>query len=318
MSPGQDAAQQPIYVPWDRLLTWVQQQMASEMQTGRPVALSRLQLEAVSHLVPFNEEPDVNDKDYVSLLLQSTQSRRLSAPVFANPEPVSMPVDGHFEPRWQCVCTIKSVGKFPRLGYGMSATQPAPWFQSKKNAKQFAAKQALEFLAQPLEFQAQPPASVPDKRPLPSSPQNRSSRPKWDSAPTPSDPSPADPLATSPTPSPLLAHTDLSPETTTTSLATKPSVYERVAVLVTRLGIDSPTYRIEPDPAGGDLFCGQPVFKNGGRIPHDLGFVSGVAGRAEAKRRIAEQVLAWAESEMQRRQSLYESLWGEAAMLQGD
>ncbi|KAG5949298.1 hypothetical protein E4U53_005921, partial [Claviceps sorghi] len=123
MPAGHDSAQHPICVPWDKLLTWVQQQMASEMQTGRPVALSRLQLEAVSHLVSFNEEPDVSDKDY---------ARRLSAPVFANPEPISMPVDGHFEPRWRCICTVESVGEFPCLGYGMSATQPAPWFQSKK------------------------------------------------------------------------------------------------------------------------------------------------------------------------------------------
>ncbi|KAG5916759.1 hypothetical protein E4U53_004273, partial [Claviceps sorghi] len=162
------------------------------------------------------------------------------------------------------------------------------------NAKQYAAKQALDFLAQT-------PPSVLYKRPLPPSPEKKSSRPKRDPAPT---------LAAPPTTSPLPEITSIPPGTTTTSLSKEPSVYERVARVANRLGIDSPIYRVEPDPAGGDLFCGRPVFKNGGRIPHDLGFVSGVPGQAQAKKRVADEVLAWAEGELQRRQDLYKSLWG--------
>ncbi|KAG6013163.1 hypothetical protein E4U43_007463 [Claviceps pusilla] len=313
MPASQEAAQQAICVPWDKLLSWVQRQMASEMQTGRPVVLSRLQLEAVSHLVSFNEEPDVSDKDYVSLLLQSTQASRLSAPVFSNPEPVSMPVDGHFEPRWQCICTIESVGQFPRLGFGMSATQPAPRFQSKKNAKQFAAKQALEFLAQaPGPMQAAP--LVLDKRPLPPSPQTKSSRPKWAPTPAPA-PGPVHLLAASSIPPPpSAARANYPPEPVINTWSKKPSIFEQVALSTGRLGIDSPVYRVEPDPAGGNLFCGRPVFKNGGHVPFNLGFVSGVEGEAQAKRRVAEEVLAWAEGELRRRHDIFKSLWGEATL----
>jgi hypothetical protein len=59
-----------IAVPWDKLLLWAQQQIALEMQTGQPVAMTRCQLQALSHLVPFYEEPDVSDCDYVSLLMR--------------------------------------------------------------------------------------------------------------------------------------------------------------------------------------------------------------------------------------------------------
>ncbi|KAG6022855.1 hypothetical protein E4U41_002145 [Claviceps citrina] len=304
-----------ICVPWAKLLTWVQQQIALEMQTGRPVALSRPQLEAVSQLVSFNDEPDVGDRDYVSLLLQSTQSRRLSAPVFANPEPLHMPVDGHFEPRWQCTCTIQSIGTFPRPGHGMSVTQAAPWFQSKKNAKQYAAKQALDYLSQIPDTSKPPPPSVLDKRPLPppSSPQQKSSRPRWE------PPSPAvASSASTPAPPPFTASAPLPSAAETTARARQPSVFEQVACLTGRLGIDSPSYRVWPDPAGADLFCGRPVFKNGGHVPADLGVVSGVeGGQAQAKVRIAEKVLAWAEAELRKRQEIFHSLWGSAAALEG-
>ncbi|KAG5981298.1 hypothetical protein E4U55_003094 [Claviceps digitariae] len=315
MSQGQQTAQQPIYVPWNKLLTWVQQQMALEMQTGQPVELSRLQLVSMSHLISFTDEPDVSDRDYVSLLLHSVQSKRLGTAVFTNPESLSVPVDGHFEPRWQCICTIKSVGKFPRMGYGITATQPAPWFQSKKNAKQFAAKQALEYLAQNRETVQSGP-SVLDKRPLPPSPQAKSSRRKWEPTPKARGPAPVPSLVASPTPAPPPPNTNFHSETTTTTGPNKSSVFQQVAILTGRLGIDSPVYRVEPDPAGGGLFCGRPIFKNGGRMPFDLGFVNGVEGQAQAKRRIAEKVLAWAEEELQRRQDIFQTLWG-AATLQG-
>lgn len=59
-----------VQVPWDKLLLWVQQQIAHEMQTGQAVALTRPQLQALSQFVSFNEEPDVGDHDYVSLLMR--------------------------------------------------------------------------------------------------------------------------------------------------------------------------------------------------------------------------------------------------------
>ncbi|KAG5941379.1 hypothetical protein E4U60_007914 [Claviceps pazoutovae] len=322
------AATQQLCVPWRKLLDWVQQQIDTEAETGQPIALTRLQLEAVSHLIPFNEEPNVSDKDYVSLLLQSTQSRRLGPPTFTNPEPVSMPIDGHFEPRWQCFCDIRSVGKFPRLGYGMSTTQPAPWFQSKKNAKQFAAKQALDFLSlTPSTVHSGP--SLLDKRPWPTTPHEKVSRPKWEPAPMGSLAPPSSSLAPMPSamPSSVPSLTTSAPSIPlpppTTSTLSAPdansassknqTVFEQVAALAGRMGIDSPSYKIEPDPAGGDTFCGRPIFRNGGRVPLELGMVKGAESPSQAKMRVAEEVLTWLDEEMQRRQAVFQNIWSKAS-----
>ncbi|KAG6004755.1 hypothetical protein E4U21_000785 [Claviceps maximensis] len=250
MAAGQETAQHEIHVPWGRLLTWVQQQIDFEAQTGHPVALSRLQLEALSHLISFNDEPD--------------------------------------------------------------------------NAKQFAAKQALKFLSKD-SVSVQPAPLGLDKRQLPPSPQAKSSRPKREHMPLATGLAPMPSLVASPVPSFPLPPPPQSPSTfptantnfaqgATATTGKKPSVFEQVAFVTGRLGIDSPNYSIEPDQAGADLFCGRPVFKNGGRVPINLGCVSGVKGQAQAKMRIAEEVLAWAEAELQRRQDIFQNLWGEATL----
>lgn len=69
-----------IPVPWDKLLLWVQQKIAHEMQTGQPVALSRSQLQAVSQFVSFNDEPDVSDHDYVSQLMRMSLLSKANSP----------------------------------------------------------------------------------------------------------------------------------------------------------------------------------------------------------------------------------------------
>lgn len=51
-------------VPWAALQSWVSQQQA------QPAALTREQLLALSYLVPFVEEPEFVDADYVSELMR--------------------------------------------------------------------------------------------------------------------------------------------------------------------------------------------------------------------------------------------------------
>jgi hypothetical protein len=61
-----------------------------------------------------------------------TQTLRLTNASFADQEPTTIPIDGHFQPLWRCVCTVERYGAFPRQGFGYSAGQEAPFFQSKK------------------------------------------------------------------------------------------------------------------------------------------------------------------------------------------
>lgn len=57
-------------MPWQRLRGWIEKHVADERALGRPATLSQAQLEAVSVLVSFGDEPKVGDRDYVSLLLR--------------------------------------------------------------------------------------------------------------------------------------------------------------------------------------------------------------------------------------------------------
>ncbi|KAG8416734.1 hypothetical protein J3458_007296 [Metarhizium acridum] len=300
-----------IPVPWDRLLLWVQQQIALEMRTGQPVALTRSQLEALSEFVPFNEEPDVSDQGYVSKLVEKVQALRLANPVWTDQGPTSIPMNGHFQPLWRCVCTVHPHGSFPREGFGFSAGEQAPFFQSKKNAKLFAAKHALSYLTQ-----ARSAAITPGKL-------LRMGRPAISplQLPKPHIPSPQDmqPLskrqrlsANSPVPGTTPSKSPWTSVPSTRSPSNS-SVFEEVSSLCNRLALGSPTYKIEPDPAGHDVFCGRPVFKNDLRIPPDLGIVSGIAGEGQAKLKVAESVREWLQAELQRRQDTFESLWSTAS-----
>lgn len=58
-------------VPWERLRAWIDQQVDHEREHNRPAPLSQVKLLAISMLVSFgDEEPEVGDRDYVSLLLR--------------------------------------------------------------------------------------------------------------------------------------------------------------------------------------------------------------------------------------------------------
>ncbi|KID80009.1 uncharacterized protein G6M90_00g013750 [Metarhizium brunneum] len=299
-----------IPVPWDKLLLWVQQQIALEMKTGQPVAMTRPQLEALSAFVPFNVEPDVSDQGYVSKLIEKVQSLRLANPVWTDQGPTSIPINGHFQPLWRCVCTLQHHGSFPREGFGFSVGEQAPFFQSKKNAKLFAAKHALSYLTQ-----ARPAAITPGKL-------LRMDRPAISplQLPKPHIPPPLNvqPLGkrqrlsgNSPVPE-ATPSKSLRTSVPSTRSPSNPSVFEEVTSLSHRLALGSPTYKIEPDPAGDSLFCGRPVFKNDMRIPPDLGIVSGIAGESQARLKVAESVLEWLQAELQRRQDTFESLWSAA------
>ncbi|EFY90232.1 hypothetical protein MAC_03747 [Metarhizium acridum CQMa 102] len=221
-----------IPVPWDRLLLWVQQQIALEMRTGQPVALTRSQLEALSEFVPFNEEPNVSDQGYVSKLVAR------SAAI--------------------------TPGKLLRMGRpAISPLQlPKPHIPSPQDMQPLSKRQRLS-------ANSPVPGTTPSKSP-------------WTSVPSTRSPS-------------------------------NSSVFEEVSSLCNRLALGSPTYKIEPDPAGHDVFCGRPVFKNDLRIPPDLGIVSGIAGEGQAKLKVAESVREWLQAELQRRQDTFESLWSTAS-----
>ncbi|PNY27691.1 Uncharacterized protein TCAP_02384, partial [Tolypocladium capitatum] len=296
-----DGPGREVRVPWDRLRAWIDSREAVEREHGSPAPLPQAELEAISVLISFGDEPDVGNRDHVSALMQTVQARRLMPPTFVDEEPINMPVDGHFKLMWRCVCTVGDYGSFPREAYGIETGKPPPLFQSKKNAKRYAAKHALLYMTDfphPGALLASPPqkrtaalqSPSPDRQP----PAHRIK----------SEDPPQRPSQPSESPAPDTRPGNGGPDGDEAS-----SVFRQIAALSARLGIDSPSYRIEPDDEMPNFFGGRPVFQHGGRVPPDLGVVSGVLGKRQAKIQMAEKVLEWLQGEQRSRTEIINSLW---------
>ncbi|KAF4124212.1 hypothetical protein GMORB2_5928 [Geosmithia morbida] len=131
--------------PWDRLRAWIDEKENWERTHGAPAPLVQRELVAVSNLVPFMQEPQVGDEDHVSNLMRFIQLKHLAHPTFIDEGPIDVKINGLTEKRWRCFCSLDPDKEhFPREGHGYSVGEDIPSFKSKKSAKQFAAKIALE------------------------------------------------------------------------------------------------------------------------------------------------------------------------------
>lgn len=86
-----------------------------------------------------------------------------------------------------------------------------------------------------------------------------------------------------------------------------PSVLEQVSQEANRLGFGCPKYEIESDPDKPGCFAGYPTFQNGGRIPPDMGHVTGAISKGLARELIADEVLKFFKSERERREDIIDS-----------
>ncbi|KAL7798423.1 hypothetical protein V8C37DRAFT_367773 [Trichoderma ceciliae] len=325
-------------VPWGRLKAWIEAQERAEQQGYNPQPMTKAQVAALSHLVEYMDEPepDVSDRDYVSFLMQHVQYWKMPSPLYQDLEPVDVPVDGVFSLRWRTVCFLPSADhkEFPCLGHGLHKGRQAPLFKSKRMSKQYAAKHALQYLqSQP------PPGNSSVSAPIPTSggaplrstfsPLARSPAPGGGNVSAGFPPS-AIPQGVaggarleSPSPS-----SSLSPSSSTSDVAKggafadpkgepmtvenaefysnprSPSILEQVSREANRLGIGCPKYDIGPDPDRPGCYAGRPIFKTGGRIPPDMGYVSGALSKGLAKELIAEEVLKFCNDELKRRQGI--------------
>ena len=236
-------------------------------------------------------------------------------------------VNGLTESRWRCYCSLPWVnGRFPRVGHGFREGEEPPAFKSKKvrighgesivaliclwflfthlsqNAKQFAAQQTLEFLGQ---SKAAAPAEDKAARSPPGQPPRSKKIKTGNTSPSRASPGQAsNPKGKSKSTS--------SSDDDGNGGNNAPSIYECVARLARRLGVDPPVYRIEPDGDLPNYYRGWAQFKLGSRTPDDLGLVRGVLNKSEAKVQVAENVLVWLQKEWQERQDAINSVLSRA------
>lgn len=244
-------------------------------------------------------------------------------PTFVVDEPINVPINGHLKLMWRCVCSVEDYGSFPREKHGVETGKQPPSFQSKKvrcvehsvlsftpltitqNAKRYAAKHALQYMKDfphTGNILADPPnkraAAVLSPSPARMSPAHKMKR----------EDSPRRPSQTLASPAPDSRPSSRGPDGDEAA-----SVLKQISALAERLGIDNPSYRLEEDDEMPNFFSGRPVFKPGGRVPRDLGVVSGVLGKRHAKMQVAERVLEWLQGEEQRGDEFVESLWKNGA-----
>ncbi|KAK0766760.1 hypothetical protein N5P37_000488 [Trichoderma harzianum] len=325
-------AAQSCPVPWARIKLWIEAQEKAEQQ-GNP--LTKPQLQALSHLVSFVEgpEPDISAQDHVSLLTQHIQfhHKKDASSHLPTYEDVGLevPISGNFHWRWRTTCSLPSASHmiFPCEGHGVSQGQQPPLFATKKASKQYAAMHALAYLR----AMRPPPAAI--VAPAPASTSNRvsggvslkSATPPVSKSPKASDSSlampPGDaggaPLAPPPPSAEITAQdkptATVEPQSASATADGEfytgdlPSLLEQVAEVAKRLTFGVPKYEIVEDPNKPGSFKGKPVFVNGGRMPDDIGHVTGAMSKNVAKLLIAEQLNEYFTAELKRRDGIFRS-----------
>ncbi|KAL6871071.1 hypothetical protein J3F83DRAFT_760521 [Trichoderma novae-zelandiae] len=330
IAPQKAMPAQTLSVPWDRLKRWIAEQEGAEQLGHNPKPMTKTQLAALSHIVNFVEgpEPDVSDQDYVSLLMQYVQAKRIQPlPTFTD-QGLEVPIDGNFLMRWRTTCHVHVAGQtlgFPCEGHGITKGQPPPLFGAKKASKQYAAKHALAYLqSQASSIVPLPSLSKSTSGGAPLRPtvppvakdQNMSGSsvsidppalavPPGDAVGAPLVPpsSSADMIAGS-EPVADAQSESVIPDNAEFYSEKLPSILEQVARDGNLLNFGCPKYEIWEDPEKRGCFAGRAVFQNGGRIPSDVAQVAGAISKNLAKEQIAEEVLKYFRTEMDRRQGL--------------
>ncbi|EGX94336.1 hypothetical protein CCM_02607 [Cordyceps militaris CM01] len=208
-------------VPWAGVRAWLDEAEATSAASGGSTAhLAHAQLLALSQLVTFGvDEPVLPKEDYVSKLMRMssspvpeddhpmqdgvdavrfangpefTQVHRFGPPTFEMSDPVDVPFRGAFQLRWGCQCVLPWCGK--RFPSGDEARPPV-LFGNKKDAKQYAAMLAVEYLKGATRQMAtsHTPRETPEKLGL--SENSSQNAPQQPQPPAPSHTAPTQPLA---------------------------------------------------------------------------------------------------------------------------
>ncbi|KAK4106630.1 hypothetical protein N658DRAFT_415637 [Parathielavia hyrcaniae] len=312
-----------------------------EQQEQNPRPLSPLQKRAIADILkPGPEpEPDLSDRDWLTLLNLYAQAHHTGPPTFTDESPVPE--------RFISRCQFRATGEaeymvFPSAAAGFVPDEAglpvAPCFRRKKDAKQYAAKCCIEHLMRSGHMPTDG-LNVVFPKPKPPPPNPPGSKKKAKAAPAPPPPAAA---AASPSNHPTNTGTNTSSNddvpaqgkdnNTTTNTDNEedpqqPTTRTRVADLCRLMGLAVPAYKLTPSPGippadhttggGHQYWDGHADFgADAIKVPEEgLGRVANVYGKKNARERVAEEVLAWLVREERARQDEADALlaqmgWG--------
>ncbi|KAJ0317247.1 hypothetical protein COL5a_011224 [Colletotrichum fioriniae] len=142
------------HVDWSALRAYIAGKEAFEAEHGRPAPLTDHEVSAIAILLrpAPRPEPDLGKTNWLGLLNHFQQVRNQKV-TFTDEARQEQGQGKAKELRWACSATFDSTGDvFPQPGYGMEAGEDVsrggvgPSFPGKKDAKQWAAKAACEWL----------------------------------------------------------------------------------------------------------------------------------------------------------------------------
>lgn len=297
---------------------WIALQEAKQNESGRPVSLTLAQLKALRELdlaalAAFAPplEPK-SDKNWVGLLHMYRDAHPTGRAVEFIEEYRGVDPRGGGN-LWGSFTTLPEAGgrKFPSLndGVGVGAEGSPNSFAKKKDAKQYAARCAVEWLRQQ-QLMPSDGDGVVFKRP-----RTQDSNGSWETSGVVERIFTAAATAdtnTAPTTAPTtVIATTFASQATRSSLqsTTVPSVADpgsktqkvedkavngpsyvtRVEQLCTSLGYGKPIYVLEPIEHAR-LFSGWADWRDETRVPSSIGVVKDILGKKHAKEKIAEQI----------------------------
>ncbi|ORY70127.1 uncharacterized protein BCR38DRAFT_471499 [Pseudomassariella vexata] len=281
---------------------WALQQRDHEAAHGQPAPLSPAQRKALQDLHnairPSQIEPDIGGIDWVSLLHRYRN---------AYPDPNSgvifkeEPVVPSAPPRFTCSVQIKeNSAPFPGPGTGL-INDAVPSFARKKDAKQYAAKCAIEWLKMK-KFIPDNTEDMTFKKPKASS-TNSNIPTMTTTTPATSQQQPAakKQRRIPPTPPEARVMTQNPMGLGDGANGNKPfsnggelSALSLVEQYCKKLGIQAPRYNLAEQEIRG-FWCGSPEFEvvdtQRLKFPPDMGHVKDILGKKHAKELMADEVL---------------------------
>lgn len=276
---------------YQKVKDWVAKQEAFEKEKKAPAPLTDVQRMFLDGFRARSPLPDIGQVDYVSLLCRYRQAHPTGKDIaFTEGNRDIRNAEGNSKPHWTSTVELSealthepAIHSFPAAGYGFDTTGCCPAFAKKKDAKQYAAKYAIDWLIQ----QSLMPSNLRDVTFLKQVP---SARALHDLQGQPEKrPSEGTNGVLSPPPKRQTQGTNGAVDVDDNSL----SATQRVHDLCQSMGLKPPRYELTlADPRVNYVFDGYPDFgDDADSFPEDLGRITGVAGRDNAKQEIAEKVL---------------------------
>ncbi|KAH8837299.1 hypothetical protein MCOR27_009010 [Pyricularia oryzae] len=275
---------------------WIALQEASQRDTGRPTSLTPAQLKAIRELnqaalVAFAPVEPKPDRNWIGLLHMYRDAHPDGSAIEFVDEDRGMDSRGGGSLWCSFVTLPEAKGlRFPGPHNAVNPDGTLPSFAKKKDAKQFAARCAVEWLMQQQLMPANGESVVFKKARIQTPTVIREAPHRAVEHATTTASASQPPLHQTKTGQPATDPGAVAESTKDEALGDR-SFVSQVEQLCTQLGYGRPTYVLR-QAENTQIFSGWADWRDEMRVPASVGVVKDVWGKKHAKEKIAEQILS--------------------------